>query len=213
MFFFKKEKKIIEKIEDYIARIDACRDHFLECILVFVAQDEFAPQSEMVELVHRAESNADDIRREIEFELYNKTLIPESREDVLFLLEALDSIPNCFQDVCYNFSCQKTIVPQAIKEDILLFIRRNLDAYAEVRAALGGFFTRSDIMERIRNTDAIESATDKIERELIFKIFELPVEKADKLIYKDLVEKIASISDRAQDVADRLTIAVIKRRI
>lgn len=213
MFFFKKERKVIEKIRAYVEEIDVCRYHFLEAVLVFVSQDTFSPQTDMVDLVHHAESRADDLRREIEYELYNKALIPESREDVLFLLEALDSIPNCFQDLCYNFSCQKMIVPRELKEDILMFIRKNLEAYAEVRSALEGFFTRSAIIGQIKRTDDIESETDVIERKLISKIFDLAIDKADRILYKSLVEKIASISDRAQDVADHLTIALIKRRI
>ena len=211
--FFKKEKQLLAKISSYLDAIDEGKNYFLECILGYVKQACFCPQPELVAKVHRAESRADDIRRSIEYDLYQKALIPESREDVLFLLEAIDAIPNCFQDICYSFECQKMEVPFPLKEELLLFIKKNLEAFAAMRQALSGFFVRKDIIEDIKRTDSLESEADKLGRQLIKQIFELSLDKADKLILKELVERIASLSDRAQDVADRLTIAVIKRRL
>lgn len=42
---------------------------------------------------HKFESKADDIREEIEALMLGKALIPESRRDIIGLLESINDIP------------------------------------------------------------------------------------------------------------------------
>ena len=210
---FRKEKKIIAKIEAYLTAIDQCRDLFSACVTRFILTTAFDPLTDLVDSVHTMESAADDLRRDIEYQLFHKALIPESREDILNLLEAFDDIPNAFQNICYIFSCEKITIPPSLKEVLLQFVEMNLAAYGEARAALPLFLYRKALYVHLEKVDHMESEVDKQERVLISRIFDLSIETADKLLLKGLVDKIASISDRAQELADRLTIAVVKRKL
>ena len=50
--------------------------------------------------VHKMESDADHLRRAIETKLYAQTLIPDSRGDVLGLIENLDQLLTCMKARC-----------------------------------------------------------------------------------------------------------------
>ncbi len=211
--FWKKEKLIINKIESYLDQVDTCRDMFrrsMEELIRFGVKKE---SEGSVDLVHRAEARADDIRREIELDLYQKALIPESRGDVLGILETLDDIPGLFESLCYQMSLQKIEVPEEFKERFLKLIDVNIESYNLLREAILGLFYRRDVQDEIKKMDEKESESDRIERALIRDIFDSSLEKADKILLKEIVVNTGDISDLVEIVSDRLTLAVIKRRI
>ena len=73
----------------------------------------------MVEKVTEMESKADTITKEIEHALYEETLIPDARSDVLRLLEHLDELIGMYQGNCYHFSIQKPDFPEEFHEDLI----------------------------------------------------------------------------------------------
>lgn len=212
-FFWKKEKKIIEKIEQYLKQIDECSARFHECMQQLINLNNSEQDRELVDSVHKAESMADDIRRDIEKELYNKALIPESREDVLNLLEAMDTIPNSFEATCFKMCLERIIIPREFKSDFMLLVKNNIESYTLIRKAMKGLFYNKPVLAEIHAIDEKESMVDKIERKLIGKIFASNLDKADKILLRDIVISIGDISDLAQTVSDKLNLAIIKRRI
>jgi uncharacterized protein Yka (UPF0111/DUF47 family) len=64
-----------------------------------------------------------------------------------------------------------------------------------------------------KNVDEKESESDRVERDLLCRIFESDMELAEKLLLKDLVLMIGNISDRAEAAADRIGLVAIKRQI
>jgi len=58
-----------------------------------------------------------------------------------------------------------------------------------------------------------ESESDRKERCIILRLFNSNIEKVEKIMLKEIIINIGNISDRVQTVADRLSIAIIKRRI
>ncbi|MBN1799236.1 MAG: TIGR00153 family protein [Spirochaetales bacterium] len=213
-FLWKKEKSIISKIEQYLQECDTCRDHFYTCMKQMVMKNNSDPGNKLVELVHESESKADDLRREIEYELYNKALIPESREDILNILETLDAIPNMFEEICFEMCLEKIQISDQFKQGFLTLVEKNLHAFALIREAIVGlFYKKMDVMDRIHRVDQYESEVDKIERDLIGQVFSSKLGKADKILLRHIIKNIAQISDLAQAVGDKLTIAIVKRRI
>ena len=211
--FWKKEQLIINKIESYLDHVDTCRDMFRRSMDGLIKFGVNRENEESVELVHRAEALADDVRREIELDLYQKALIPESRGDVLGLLENLDDIPGMFQSLCYQMSLQKIEIPEEFRERFLHLIDVNIESYNLLRQAVLGLFYRRDVQDKIKKMDEKESESDHIERTLIRDIFNSSMDKADKILLKEIVVNTGDISDLVEIVSDRLTLAIVKRRI
>jgi predicted phosphate transport protein (TIGR00153 family) len=210
---WKREKSIIEKISAYLDQVDLCRDRFRLCIerLLLKPQDE--ENQAILEEVHRSESKADDLRRNIELQLYERALIPESRGDVLGLIETIDVIPGMFQSLCYQFLLEKIVFPEQFRERYLHLVDINIKAYNLVRQAMWGLFYSEDVKDVTDLVDAVESDSDRVERDLIRDIFNSKLDKADKILLKEIVINTGDISDRAETVKDRLVLAILKRKI
>ena len=213
MIFFKKQKSVFKKIEEYLDEVDICMERFIKCSIAQINTEEPEKYNDMVENVHKAESNADDIRRDIEYELYQKALIPESRGDLLGILETLDKIPNMFEFICYQFLLQKVVVPEDFRNDFTELVKLNLKSYELLKGAVKAFLNDCKKIDELRKIDDIESKSDRMEKNIVMKIFNSNLEKADMLILKEIAIDIGDISDRAQVVADRIALTIIKRRI
>ncbi|MCK5008072.1 MAG: DUF47 family protein, partial [Spirochaetales bacterium] len=133
--------------------------------------------------------------------------------DVLGLLETMDAIPGLFQSLCYQFLLEKIIVPEQFRERYLHLVDVNLKSYDLVRQAVVGLFYKKEVKELTDLVDAVESDSDRIERDLIRDIFSSKLDKADKLLLKEIVINTGDISDQAENVKDRLILAIVKRRI
>ena len=209
---WKREEKIIEKIEAFLDQIDTCRDLFVVTMALLVERPGDVTEDQIAD-IHRAEARADDLRRDIELQLYEKALIPESRGDVLGLIESADIIPDAFEDIVSDMHVQHLSVPEEFRQQFLELVRVNVEAYNVMRDAIRAFFYhRRDSLENLGRIDEQESQSDQIQRELIRAIFGTGMDTGDKILLRDLVNGIGAISDGAEKCADRLTLAVIKRR-
>jgi predicted phosphate transport protein (TIGR00153 family) len=213
---WKKEKSIVDKIKAYLDQVDVCRNRFRVCIERLLLQPDDEENQAILEEVHRSESKADDLRRTVELQLYERALIPESRGDVLGLIETLDVIPGMFQSLCYQFLLEKIEFPEQFRERYLHLVDVNIKAYDLVRQAVLGLFYSKDlkgVKDLTDLVDAVESDSDHIERDLIRDIFNSKLDKADKILLKEIVVNTGDISDRAETVKDRLVLAIVKRKI
>ena len=210
---WKKEKSIIDKIKAYLDQVDVCRDRFRMCVERLLLKPDDGENQAILEEVHRSESKADDLRRTIELQLYERALIPESRGDVLGLIETIDVIPGLFQSLCYQFFLEKILFPERFRERYLHLVDINIKAYNLVREALLGLFFNKDVKAQTDLVDAVESDSDHIERDLIRDIFNSKLDKADKILLKEIVINTGDISDQAETVKDRLALAIVKRKI
>jgi predicted phosphate transport protein (TIGR00153 family) len=208
-----KEKSVIDKIKAYLDQVDRCRNRFRVCIEKLVLEPGNEENQAIVEEVHRSESKADDLRRSIELQLYERALIPESRGDVLGLLETMDAIPGMFQSLCYQLLLEKITFPEQFRERFLHLVDVNVKSYDLVREAVLGLFYSRDVKAQTDLVDAAESDSDHMERDLIRDIFSSKLDKADKILLKDIVVYTGDISDQAETVKDRLILAIIKRKI
>ena len=61
--------------------------------------------------------------------------------------------------------------------------------------------------------DELESQADAIEQAIIERAFASSMDGFEKILIRDLAKHIASVSDRAENVADRINIIVAKRSV
>ncbi len=164
--------------------------------------------------VNKIESDADRLRRSIETQLYSQTLIPEARGDVLGLLENLDDITNRIEGTLWGFSIEKPQVPKEFEEDFIELTGFVIDSVESLTQASRAFFRNIDAVgDHNHKVLFFEKEADKTSTKLKRKIFDSSMDLSNKLHLRHFVENIDNIADWAEDVADRLTIYVIKRTI
>ena len=164
--------------------------------------------------VHLHERKADDIRREIEVLMYAKALFPESRGDILALVESIDRIANQSEKAVWMMQTHHLTIPPAFQPGILTLAKVSAEAASELLEASAKLFTNYKIAaEFLGKVDQLESEADRIEATLTEQVFLSDLEGVRKILMRDLIHNLAQVSDRAHNVADRIRIIIAKRSI
>jgi predicted phosphate transport protein (TIGR00153 family) len=213
-FLFKKERLLRSLIYSYLENLGTVMNHFSIAMDLFLEKglsDEF---DFLVERTHKSESMADDIREEVNLLMYRKALIPESREDVMRLLETIDEIPRSVELVLYMIQTQKLLVPEFLVLDIKELLRLSIECCDLVVKQIDLMLNKQEgIRALLATVDHNESHCDHVERRIITKVFDADLDPFLKLQLKEMVVYIGEISDQADRVSKRVNIMAAKRRV
>jgi predicted phosphate transport protein (TIGR00153 family) len=167
-----------------------------------------------IKAVGELEHEADDLRKQTKTALYAHSLIPESRGDVLGLLEHMDDVVNEAKAILQDFEVQSPAIPEDLVELFLEITDKSVEAVDNaVGAARCYFRDPGQISAYINKVDFFESEADRAGLMLRKKIFRSDMELALKLHLRYFAELLEALSDIAEDVAERLAIATIKRSV
>ncbi len=163
------------------------------------------------------ESNGDRLQRNIVRALYTEMLIPESRADVLSLLQDLDYILDVFEHVCFAADVERpdlTDISDERKQTFHELTHVVIQCVEVLIAAARAFFRDVNaVRDHLHKVHFYEAEADKLAMHLKREIFrsELPLER--KLHLRDFIDRVDGIADEAEDVADWLAIYTIKRSL
>lgn len=211
---FGRTKALEAEIDEFLNKLSESAMVFELAIAVYLkasANDEF--ESKLFQ-VNQLESEADTLRRSIEHQLYQHTLIPESRGDVLGLVENLDNIINSLEGTLWNFSIETPDIPAHLHENFLDLSKTAVLAVEQLVRASRSFFNNIDDSNNYTHKVMFyEKETDKISTRLKRAIFAENIDLAHKMHIRSFVEYIDNVADSSEDVADRLAIYIIKRTV
>ncbi len=109
------------------------------------------------------EHRGDALRRSIEEKLYRKTLIPESRGDVLDLLESLDALIDRFKGTLYRFDIECIEIDPKFHDDFKELVRNVVNASEALAQSSRCFFKDiSCIANYMHKVSFWETECDKI---------------------------------------------------
>jgi len=214
-YLFKKQSQVEKLIFDYLDTLKSTQKSFLTALEACLLNGVFCENFEyLIIQTHKFESKADDIREEVKSLMYEKALIPESRGDIMLLLDAMDIIPHLFEKVLYSIQTQKLSLPDFILSDTKELIKISLECCDLMNREVIALFKKNErIRDLLTQIDSNESHCDHIERRMITKLFEAPIDPFQKLQLKELIGMIGEISDQADRVSKRINIINIKRRV
>ena len=214
MLFVSKQRKVESLLDDYREKVLVCLKLFEKSFREYCDTNDRSVLKQNYSEVHKAESAADDIRREIEVMMYSKALFPESRGDILGLLEAMDRIPNQAESVIGMLYNQHISIPSEYKDQLFGLIgicRRCVEVLVDGTAKLFSDFTNATVA--VGKVDELESEADYMEEAIIEHIFAGAMDGFNKILLRDIVRQIAAINDRAENTGDRIRLIVAKRGV
>jgi predicted phosphate transport protein (TIGR00153 family) len=160
------------------------------------------------------EQRGDTLRRSIESKLYLQTLIPESRGDVLGLLESADEVLNLVTSTLLHFSTERPELPDDLNP---LFLDLADNAIASVEAMVGGcrayFRDLSAVRDHISRVQGLREEVNRLAETYVRAIFQRDMRLSQKSHLRYFVAHTERIAEDADDVCDRLAIAAIKRYV
>ncbi|MFO7645756.1 MAG: DUF47 family protein [Desulfosarcina sp.] len=213
-FFFKKERQLESMISQYLENLSRTLEHFLKAMNTCLDEGLCGDFAFLSEQTHKFEAKADEIRDDINYLMYSRALIPESREDIMNLIEQVEVIPRIFELILHLIRTQKLKIPKLIMLDVRDLIRISVEScelmIKQVDLMLSN---RQGIRALLSTIDHNESHCDHIERNLIYKIFESDLDMVHKLQLKELIVAMGEISDQADRVSRRINIITLKRLV
>jgi predicted phosphate transport protein (TIGR00153 family) len=213
-FLFRKQHQLQSLIYDYLDTLKLIQDNFSRGVTVCLENPCSEDLAFLAKQTHKFESKADDIREEIKTMMYGKVLIPESRGDIMGLMEAMDLIPGLFERILYMIQTQELVIPKFIAAEFRDLVRISLECCDQLRRQVTALFKKTEDIRALSNTiDLNESHCDHLERRLITKIFRSGMDPFIKLQLKELILQVGEISDQADRVARRVNIIYMKRRV
>jgi len=202
MFGFKTEsifgrtKQLEQEIDQFVDIVSEVGLIFKKAVPIFLSEGANNKFEQMVKQVSEMESRADKITKEVERSLYEETLIPDARSDVLRLLEHLDELIGMYQGNCYRFSIQKPDFPKEFHDDLKNF-----------------FKDIKKVRDNAHKVTFYEKESDVQFTSLAQRIFGTTLPLDQKIHLQYFVERIDRICDQAEDIADEIQIYAIKRTI
>lgn len=164
-----------------------------------------------------AERNADLSLRAMIDSLNNGRYLPSTREDVISLATSCDKIANKCETIAKIMVFEKFRFPAEYAEDVLKILSLTMQQFRLLEEAinrlfnkLSGFLKDPSILDEIRK---LESEVDTIEDTLHPRTFDLDMELAKKVQTQHLIELLCDMSDIIEDIADKIQIMLIARKV
>jgi uncharacterized protein len=175
--------------------------------------EEFEQKNAEIDTV---EHDADMLRRQIKHRLYAEMLIPDSRGDVLGLLETLDNVLDVAKHVTTHFSIETPEICPILRDDFRELTETAVKAVLELTLAVRAFF--SDVYRVSEHLDKVhfwEHEADQIEERLKRRAFSTDEIKlfSRRVHMRYFAERISLVADEAEEVAERLAVYAIKRNL
>ncbi len=167
-----------------------------------------------LKVITEYERRADDLRLDIERQLYMKTLIPENRGDVLAILENTDDVIDNFKETLTKFSVEKPAIDEKFNDFFIELLHSTSESIEWLVRAIRAFFKDfSSVHDHIHKVAFYEHEADVAAVKLKRAIFNSDLSLSQKMHLRYFAENLESISDGAEAVSDRLAIYTIKREV
>lgn len=208
---FKKKETLEKQIEEFLTTVEKGSQSFQSGINCYFSGGVESLDICLAE-ISALESKADGLRREIETSLYAETLIPESRGDVLGLIESTDHVLNLMEETLQQFSVE---IPDIAEEFHGLYMDLGgisaAAVMAMVKAIRSYFRDLEEVRDNINKVIFYEKEADRMADMIKRRVFRTDTTLSKKIHMRYFAYHIEYISDMAEDVCDRLAIATIKR--
>jgi uncharacterized protein len=210
----KRKLEIGKRIDDFLDNVSESGLLFKLGVDSYLKANVESFEKKLEDITH-TENQGDSLRRSLEQQLYMQTLIPESRGDVLELLENMDALLDRFKGAMWRFEIEYPAIPIVMHNDFKELVSCVVDSVeAMVRSARAFFKEIAAVSDHMHKVSYWEKQSDKVSTRLQRNIFRnKELELSHKLQLRDFVIHIDQIADQAEDVADQLSIYVIKRSL
>jgi predicted phosphate transport protein (TIGR00153 family) len=211
LFPFGKTKALEAQVDQFLDVITKGTLCMREAITSYLSGDDEDFKSRL-EVIRDYEHLADDLRKTTETALYTYSLIPESRADVMELLDNLDNIVDCAKHIVQEFHVQSPDVEVGFLDQFVALTSKSVHAVEHaVDAARCYFRDESRVRDCITKVEFYEKEADRAGLRLKKLIYASDLDLSRKHHLRYFADALESLSDIAEEVVERVLIASIKR--
>lgn len=195
---------------------------FLPPLLDALYRKDYPQLNEFAQEIVKLESEADTIKQAFREKLPNTLLLPVDREDLLSLISDQDRLADLTEEIAKTLSYRDMVVPDPLKDPL----DELLEGTMEISVAAKDMIERLDellqvgfrgreqekVSKMIAGVRRSEHNIDNIMHRIRRRLFECEkdLDPVDAIFWYQLISLIGSLSDQAENVADRLLLFLSK---
>lgn len=211
---FSATRELEQKIDEMHDKVIECAMFFQEAFNIYLKEKRSTNYRRVSKKIKNIESQADDLRRNIESQLYSQNLIPDLRADVLQMVENIDKVINEFDEVAHKFYIEQPDIPLQFQDKFRKLVKQVSDCAENMAIASRAFFRDfTTVRDYSRKVYFLEHESDKTWAALKQDVFDSDMELAHKIQLNMLIGEVADVADKAEDCIDAVLIFTIKRDI
>lgn len=185
-------------------------------------RNDYEQLKEFADEIVRLESEADEIKQTFRFNLPNTLLLPVDRKDLLNLISDQDGLADLTEDIAKILLFRDMEVPDPIKDVLDELLEGTMEISVAAKDMIEqldellqvGFRGREQekVSKMIAGVKRSEHNIDGIMHRIRRKLFEheKSLDPVSVMFWYQLINLIGSISDQAENVADRLLLFLSK---
>jgi uncharacterized protein len=210
-------KMNIDAFYDLVGDSITVFSHILDLYLKTLIEPEKGHElkiSPRFDQLNKIEAQADQLRRDIETILYEKTLVPDLRSDLLKIIEGVDVLINLQQACAFNLINETPYIPSEYHgqfRELQISVGQCTDCLID--ACRSFLRDQNQVRDHVHKVIFSESEADKLSTEMKKAIFSSDLELAQKIHIRYFIERIDMVANHAEDIADSLVIYAIKRTL
>ena len=209
---FRRTRHLEGQIDEFLDCLASSGMLFQKALKGYFEEGAGEAFEQAVITVHQYESRADQLRREIKSELFEQTLIPDLRADVLSLIEDMDHLISLHQANLYRFANELPVIPEEYQKNFNDLTEAVVQAVDYSVMATRAFFRDIEaVPNHAQKVMFYETEADKLVTKLIRAIFRSDLPKVEMFHLRYFAERIDALANEAEDVVDSLAIYSIKR--
>ena len=169
-----RTKRLEIQIEEFLDKVTESTELFSIAFKVYLAEGVDTQFEEFMNKIQATEREGDELRRQIETELYERTLIPDLRSDVIWLIENMDKLTNTCKANLFRLSIQQPEIPDKLRAAYIELIDITIDCVNKVVFTARNFFEdHESVADLAREVALLETKADEVSIPLQRRIFHL----------------------------------------
>lgn len=213
---FGRSKELEIEITKYLDLVNQAAMIFKRDLSRYINK-EFEKFENNLSDIKKIENDADELQKDIKYKLYKYMLIPESRGDVLNIIEEIDTVTDMVKKVLYQISIERPQIPKDLENDFCELIKNNSQAVNMLVKSVRAFFEEiSQVNDYVNKVHFYEHEADKNEERLKRRLFSEEFKNIDiayKMQLRYFIEKITALSDQSETISEDVSVAAVKRTI
>jgi len=212
--FIGKTRAVERQIAEFLDSVSEVGLLFISSVRDYVNtgldEDCLRRQQRIAEL----ERHCDDLRRSVESVLLTQMLIPESRGDVLRLIDLLDDLVDDMKRELLDVTIEMPELPGDLKPDVNRLLTSIGTAIDETVQAARAYFTdQRNVRDHVHKIGIHEHEADVVVIRIKQRIFSSNLGLARKMMLRDFINGLDDLADEAEDLGDDLSIFVLRRPV
>ena len=209
----RREEGVISLMDQHLEKVEECLESMRKTIDDYLGGNIDAAKANALK-THNLEGAADGLRRRIIEEFHKGAFLPALREDLIGLAVSIDKIADRAESTCDFIMLTRPNILEELKEDFRKITIDSIATFYPLREGKISLFKDfSSSLKKTIEVHGLEAKVDDEEWKLNRRIFTSELFLSQKMLLRETVWHIVSISDVIEDAADVLEVLIIKKQV